>query len=115
MGRGGYTIHPFTVLSSNVCEIVVDVASRPANAVSFVHTHPYESGVPMRTCQGQMIAGRMVYQTYTNDPSNFDGNASRILGLPGYIIDYDRITKYQSDSTSSWNGRIVSRFNRCGY
>lgn len=44
-GTGGYAIQPFAVVSSNACEIVVDMANRPGNAVAFVHTHPYETGL----------------------------------------------------------------------
>ncbi len=114
-GAGGYRIEPFQEVSSNACEILLDLSTLPAGAVAFVHTHPYESGVPMRVCEGEMIFGRLVYETYTNEPSDFDGRAASTLGMPGYIIDYDKITKFTGSPTSRWQYEIVSSNTRCGY
>lgn len=114
-GAGGYRIVPFQEVSSNACEIIVDLSNRPGDAVGFVHTHPYESGVPMRVCEGQMMFGRMVYETYTNEPSDYDGRAASTLGMPGYIIDYDKITKFIGNPEANWDFEIVSSNTRCGY
>jgi hypothetical protein len=114
-GVGGYWLAPFTVQSSNACEMIIDITNQPSNAVAFVHTHPYESGVAMRVCEGEMIFGQMVYETYTNQPSDYDGLASSVLKIPGYILDYDKITKFQGNSDSSWAYDVVSQQQRCGY
>lgn len=59
--------------------------------------------------------GRMVYQRYANQASDYDGIAARDVGLPGYIIDYDKITRFEHEPTSPWNDRIVNKYARCGY
>lgn len=69
----------------------------------------------MRVCQGQMILGRMVYETYMNEPSDYDGEAARMVGLPGYIIDYDKITKFEYDPNAPWKTQTVDQNARCGY
>ena len=69
----------------------------------------------MTACEGELILGRMVYETYVNEPSDYDGNASNRLGLPGYIIDYEKITRFTYDADSPWSYSIQQQYDRCGY
>jgi hypothetical protein len=50
-----------------------------------------------------------------NDPSDADGTAATALGLPGYVIDKDKITQFIGDPASPDKFRTTNQYSRCGY
>jgi hypothetical protein len=86
-----------------------------AAVTGFIHTHPYEAGEIIVSCDANMSIGTAVYH---NDPSTIDRTNSISLGnalgrpgpLPGVIVDKNRLTLYAGmDSTTDVPQR------RCGY
>jgi hypothetical protein len=77
-------------LASAPCgpEDEVDVVF-PPGTVAWVHTHPWAWGEMQTSCGEQN-------GTYIGMPSRDDIDASRVLGLPGYIIDAHLITKFDA-------------------
>jgi hypothetical protein len=85
----GFAFAPMN-LPSGPCgpEERVDVAP-PPGTVAWVHTHPWRWG-EMQTSCGE------AHGIYVGMPSMDDIDASRVLGLPGYIIDAHQITKFDA-------------------
>lgn len=129
--NGAYRMEPFQIYSQGPCGINGNLAA-PANAVAWVHTHPFRQGEVQVSCGALKEPdpggglrdvlgpdGRPLYPTYDNRPSNRDRatmqtinetRASTLPQLSGVIIDYDKTTVYTenpSDGTTS--------LPRCGY
>lgn len=91
----------------------------PAGAVAWVHTHPYAYGEELTSCDKTAVTiGGVTFLaplTYTNDPSEPDGAVSSRFNLTGYILDKDKITRFEGDPASPSKFRITQRVDRCGY
>lgn len=80
----------------------------PAGAVAFVHTHPWAIGEWQTTCGN-------VSSPYLGLPSSDDVEASRVLGLPGYILDANQITRFDAAEGSNQATAVQNQVSRCGY
>ena len=83
------------------CRVRIPVASRPPDTIAFVHTHPWTVGETVTTCTSGP-------RKYEGIPSESDVGAATALGLPGYVLDADGITRF----TAATQGKPVPR---CGY
>lgn len=117
----GYTFQPFPESwSASACSIAPPQGFMPpASAVAWVHTHPYETEEKMTSCPPDpiVIGGTLfyVYTKYMNDPSGDDGKYAQRWGLPGYVIDKNKITKFVGNPQSEIHYDITFRTNRCAY
>ena len=80
----------------------------PPGTIGFIHTHPWTSAEIQTTCGGNP-------QPYWNLPSTYDVQASASLGLPGYIIDANKVTKFNASNGMTPINSIDTQNNRCGY
>lgn len=105
----GYSFQQFTNVETKPCGIDLPPDGKPANAVGFVHTHPWAIGEKQTSCEPIMFAGRAFYPEYKGESSNWDDKAAEALNLPGYILDANGITKFDK------SGATLARHDRCGY
>lgn len=93
----------------------------PANAIGWVHTHPFTQGELQTSCDpiGYGSDGGPIYATYNSWPNANDiGLASAIndsLGrrINAYTIDSSRIMRFVAVDASAATG--VTPYSRCGY
>jgi hypothetical protein len=112
-GSGGYFVQRWTNSQSLACGIVFDEIV-PANAVGYVHTHPFRLNEEVRTC-GQNFDG--TYPRYRGGASEDDINtmkqlAAMLPGSKGYILDKSGISIF---SETTRVDRRDQRFPTCGY
>jgi hypothetical protein len=117
----GYTFQAFPASwSATSCSISPTPGfTPPVNAVAWVHTHPYQNGESMTGCPPDriVVGGTLinVYTRYMNDPSGDDGVVAQRWGIPGYVLDKERITRFVGSAQSAEKYVITSRINRCAY
>lgn len=122
-GNGQYHLEPFTSppWASFPCKTdPIGGFAIPPNTVAWVHTHPFETGELMTTCEPYMVklAGGVevpAYQRYGNLPSEDDGNASYTLQKPGYLLDKNKLMKYTGNPNSPLKLDVLDQYPRCGY
>lgn len=96
------------------CEMAVDLSQRPANAIAFVHTHPFGLNEPMTPCPAGYLLGHPMIMRYPSEPSDEDGITSVVSGLPGYIVDREKIVRFEGDLFGvphAW--RMTGHYDRC--
>ncbi|HET6233134.1 MAG TPA: hypothetical protein VFE05_23860 [Longimicrobiaceae bacterium] len=91
----------------------------PTGTVAWVHTHPYRLRERMTACEKVtvVINGVPMQATwqYGNEPSDYDGRVSTAWGIPGYVLDKDKVTKFVGDPQSQDQFQVVAQNGRCGY
>lgn len=117
----GYVLHPFPESwAATACAISPPPGFiPPVNAVAWVHTHPYGRDELLTSCPSERIViGGTVFEAFTkyqNDPSADDGRMAQQWGLPGYVLDREKITRFTGNPSSSIKYDITLRTNRCAY
>lgn len=112
---GGYAIVPATMIASGPCSMSFAVGDRPADAVGFIHTHPYSLREIQYQCPPQRNGQPYEYTGRLGPP---DRDAMRTLnaiqpGLgKGYFIDKNGISKISANTRVN---RTDARYGRCGY
>ena len=90
-----------------------DIASNiPANAVGFIHTHPFKKGEDRRSICGENVEKKYV-PGYSLADYEFILAVATVKGnfsFKGYVVDGDKITKYDFRGPSG-----QEQFKRCGY
>jgi hypothetical protein len=120
-GSGGFRFEPFPAAwTRGPCSIDVPPgAMPPANAVGWVHTHPYTRGERLTECDWQPTPIGKFPVDYNGLTSEDDDNlqarwrAATPAGasFTGYMIDADQITKFTGEGTLD----TEQKFPRCGY
>lgn len=119
---GGLDVIPFTEVDYTSCTVTPRMGSFaiPANAIGWIHTHPFAAGEvqtscePLRVVSGQPIHGR--YSSFPNDRDiAFAASINRSLGrsIDAYTIDKETIRRFVAASATTATSLV--RFNRCGY
>lgn len=106
-GVSGYIFKPFpSTWTSDACGIDIDTTYKlPAGTVAFIHTHPFKTGEtlgPPCSPIGNNPDGSPIYGTYNNEPSGFGGDRTVSFiwnNLPGYILDADKIIRFDAVAT----------------
>ena len=114
---GGFAIEPWGSSGvSHPCH--VDFKGQvPANAVGYVHTHPWRTGEKMESCGVEYRAGS--YQIYRGNASSpdvkfiKDAAAIRPAVTQGYVMDKNGISVFSPQTRSS--GGRDARIPRCNY
>jgi hypothetical protein len=83
-------------------------ATPPPGAIGFIHTHPWYIPEVQTSCG----TGSGVYLGL---PSEDDIAASKALGLPGWIIDASKVTKFDGKNGPAPVNTIEFQVDRCGY
>jgi hypothetical protein len=99
----------------------VGTFSIPANAIGWVHTHPFTEGELQTACEpiGYDAYGQPVYGTYNKFPNEADIelaaaiNTSLGRNIDAYTIDQGSIVRFVA--TSSTAVSTYSPYGRCGY
>jgi hypothetical protein len=104
----GYTFQSMGIPPSP-CGVTEPIqVEKPAGAIAFIHTHPW-SVLEVQTSCGSDNG------TYYGLPSPQDVSTSATLGIPGYILDANGITKFDAATGSGTGTSIDARIPRCGY
>jgi len=106
-GDGSYSFQAFKA-TPQPCGLDVS-EPKPANAVAWVHVHPWSIGEKQISCgYATYIGGRGFYNTYSGDASGDDFDTARTWGIPGYILDADGIRRFTGTDAGT-------RYARCAY
>jgi hypothetical protein len=119
----GLEIVPWTEVTNEPCRIRPHYGSFsiPANAIAWVHTHPFWLDEVQYACEpeGTDENGSPRYARYNGFPNSQDIALAHAINeslgqvLPAYTIDGDKINRFTA--TSEVTTSEGSRYNRCGY
>jgi hypothetical protein len=115
-GAGGYSFQAWEASRGQSCGMNLNGLQVPANAVGFVHTHPFQRGEQVQTCGVDALTG--TYPVYRGMASVSDVMMARQIDAirpgagRGYIIDRNGISSF---SPTTRPARRDVRWRRCGY
>lgn len=129
-GVGGYDVVPMTDVTAGPCSLTPHdgyAPNPPANAVGWVHTHPFEFNEPAVSCaefnyggNGMIVSRRYPGTASADDAIIGDRINTRLAAMgkqpvDGYVLDKDGIQRFRPVGLNN-GGKIDYRtIKRCGY